>query len=145
MKNIDKIIHKCCAIKATVIENDEKDTGERMLLNFGHTLGHAIEQHYNYEKYSHGEAVAIGMYQITKLSEEKGFSRAGTTNKIKNILIKYKLPYEMDISIEDILTGIRVDKKNLGNSLNLILLRDIGESNIYKTTEKFFGGKDGKY
>ncbi len=145
INNIDKIIHKCCEIKARVVENDEKDTKERMLLNFGHTLGHAIEQYYNFEKYSHGEAVAIGMYQISKLSEEKGFSKVGTADKIRNILIKYKLPYEMNINMEDILSTIKVDKKNLGNTLNLILLKDIGESEIYKTTEKFFGGKHGKY
>ena len=49
-----------------------------MLLNFGHTLGHAIEQHYNYAKYSHGVAVAIGMYEITKVSEAKGFTKEGS-------------------------------------------------------------------
>ena len=67
MNNIEYIIHNCCKIKKEVVEKDEKDTGERMLLNFGHTIGHAIEQYYKYSKYTHGEAVAIGMYEITKL------------------------------------------------------------------------------
>ena len=145
INSIDKIIHRCCYIKSKVVENDEKDTGERMLLNFGHTLGHAIEQYYNYTTYSHGEAVAIGMYEITKISEAKGISKVGTAELIKDILVQYGLPYEMDIKIEDILVGIKVDKKNLGKSLNLILLKNIGESKIYKTTEEFFGGKDGRY
>ena len=69
MKNIEYIIHNCCKIKKEVVENDERDTGERMKLNFGHTIGHALEQYYNYSKYTHGEAVAIGMYEITKISE----------------------------------------------------------------------------
>lgn len=54
-----------------VVENDQFDTGERMLLNFGHTLAHTIEQHFHYRRESHGEAVAIGMYQITRIAEEK--------------------------------------------------------------------------
>lgn len=54
-----------------VVENDQFDTGERMLLNFGHTLAHTIEQHFHYQRESHGEAVAIGMYQITMIAEEK--------------------------------------------------------------------------
>ncbi|MBQ8435696.1 MAG: 3-dehydroquinate synthase, partial [Oscillospiraceae bacterium] len=62
---IDKIIYKCISIKRDVVENDEFDTGERMILNFGHTLGHAVERYYNYETYTHGSAVAIGMYMMT--------------------------------------------------------------------------------
>ena len=86
INDMEVVIHKCCDIKRQVVENDEKDKGERMLLNFGHTLGHAIEQYYNYTKYSHGEGVAIGMYVISKISEEKGLTKKGTSQKIKNIL-----------------------------------------------------------
>ena len=81
--NMERVIHKCCDIKRIVVESDEKDKGERMLLNFGHTLGHAIEQYYNYTKYTHGEAVAIGMYEITKISEAKGLTVKGTAERIK--------------------------------------------------------------
>lgn len=138
MHNIEYIIHNCCKIKKNVVEKDEKDTGERMLLNFGHTIGHAIEQYYKYSKYTHGEAVAIGMYEITKLSEELGITKNGTVDIIKDILIKYQLPYELTIDIEEILETMKLDKKNLGNSLNLIFLKEIGESFIYKTTSKIF-------
>lgn len=65
------IIYRCVDIKRQVVEQDQFDTGERMLLNFGHTLAHTIEQHFHYERESHGEAVGIGMYQITKIAEEK--------------------------------------------------------------------------
>lgn len=138
INNIGTIIHRCCDIKREVVEKDEKDTGERMLLNFGHTIGHAIEQYYNYSKYTHGEAVAIGMYNISLISEERGITEEGTSKKIKNILEKYNLPYDMDIDIENILDTMNLDKKKLGKKLNVILLKKIGESEIYKTTNEFF-------
>lgn len=138
INSMELIIHKCCDIKRQVVENDEKDKGERMLLNFGHTLGHAIEQYYNYTKYSHGEGVAIGMYAISKISEEKGLTKKGTSQRIKDILVKYNLPYELDINIEEILEAINLDKKKLGNNLNVIILNEIGSSKVYKTTAEFF-------
>ena len=97
MKIIDDVIHTCCDIKRIVVEKDEKDTGLRMILNFGHTIGHAIEKYYNFEKYTHGEAISIGMYEITKISEEKGLTEKGTADRIKNILVKYDLPYDVKI------------------------------------------------
>lgn len=138
INNMEVVIHKCCDIKRQVVENDEKDKGERMLLNFGHTLGHAIEQYYNYTKYSHGEGVAIGMYEISKISEEKGLTKKGTSQRIKDILVKYNLPYELDVNIEETLEAINLDKKKLGNDLNVIILNEIGSSEIYKTTAEFF-------
>ena len=137
INNMEVVIHKCCDIKRQVVENDEKDKGERMLLNFGHTLGHAIEQYYNYTKYSHGEGVAIGMYVISKISEEKGLTKKGTSQRIKDILVKYNLPYELDVKIEETLEAINLDKKKLGNDLNVIILKEIGSSEIYKTTAEF--------
>ena len=103
INNIGIIIHRCCDIKREVVEKDERDNGERMLLNFGHTIGHAIEQYYNYSKYTHGEAVAIGMYNISLISEKYGLTQVGTSVKIRSILEKYDLPYNIDIDIENIL------------------------------------------
>ena len=137
--NIEKIIHKCCFIKKCVVENDEKDTGERMLLNFGHTLGHAIETYYNFKKFTHGEAVAIGMYEITKISESKGLTEKGVSEEIKEILIQYGLPYEVEISDSSaILDTIALDKKNIDNVLKVVLLKNIGESYLEKTNLEFF-------
>ena len=138
MDNIEEIIYTCCNIKKLTVERDEKDKGERMLLNFGHTLGHAIEQYYNYSKYTHGVAVAIGMYEITKISEEKGFTKKGSAEKIKEILKKNKLPYEMDINMGEVIHSIELDKKNLGNDLNLILLKEIGNAEIVKSNKGYF-------
>lgn len=138
MENIEDIIYKCCDIKRDTVEKDEKDKGERMLLNFGHTLGHAIEQHYHYSKYTHGEGVAIGMYEITKISETIGITKRGTSNAIKDILVQYGLPYKMDIKKEEVLEAITLDKKNLDKNLNVIILKELGVSFINKTTVEFF-------
>ena len=139
MHNIEKIIHNCCYIKKCVVENDEKDTGERMLLNFGHTLGHAIEAYYNFKKFSHGEAVAIGMYTISKISEAKGITEKGVAEDIKEILIQYGLPYEVKIDEKSkIIETISLDKKNIDNVLKVVLLKSIGESFLEKTNVEFF-------
>lgn len=138
-ENMEDIIYNCCDIKRVVVENDEKDTGERMILNFGHTLGHGIEKVYNYETYSHGEAVAIGMYKITSISEGIGITKKGTSERLKNLLCKYNLPIDAKITKEEeLIEAIKLDKKNLNKELNVILIEDIGKAIIYKTTEEFF-------
>lgn len=131
LNNIDEIIYKCCSIKKAVVEKDEKDKGDRMLLNFGHTLGHAIEKYFNFEKYTHGEGVAIGMYAITKTSEALGITEKGSADLIKEAIVKYKLPYEAEIENKNkLLEAVAVDKKNDGNRLNLIILNKIGDAVI---------------
>ena len=109
-----------------------------MLLNFGHTLAHTIEQYYHYERESHGEAVAIGMYQISLIAEEKGLTAPGTSERILNLLKKYGLPYECGLPMEDLIDAIKLDKKNLGNKLNVVLLHEIGDSYIYPSDVTFF-------
>ncbi|MBU3093343.1 3-dehydroquinate synthase [Clostridium sp. CM028] len=136
LKEIDKIIYTCLSIKAAIVEDDELDTGGRMLLNYGHTIGHAIEQFFNFEVYSHGEAVAMGMYSITKLGEELGMTKTGTASAIKDILIKYNLPWMLpEIKSENIIETISHDKKNIGESMNFILIESIGNSFIEKINE----------
>ena len=85
-KNIGEIIYRCCKIKGEIVEKDERDTGERLLLNFGHTLGHAIEAYTKYKEYSHGEAVSIGMVEITKLFEKKGICEKNLSEKMETVL-----------------------------------------------------------
>jgi len=136
-ENIENIIFKCCNIKKQAVELDEKDKGIRMLLNFGHTLGHAIEKYYNYVDYSHGEAISIGMYNITRKSEELGYTKQGTADEIKNILtnldINYKLP---NVNMETIRNSVNLDKKNISGCINLILLKEIGNAYIEKIPVK---------
>ncbi|GAA0747215.1 3-dehydroquinate synthase [Clostridium oceanicum] len=131
--DIEYIIHRCCSIKKEFVEDDEKDTGKRMILNFGHTIGHAIERYFNYSLYTHGEAVAIGMYMMTNSSEKIGETNTGTAEKIKKLLIKYNLPYaSKKVDIDKIVETVSLDKKRKGNNINLILIKSIGESFIKK-------------
>lgn len=137
MGKLGEIIYTCCDIKRAIVEADERDTGERMILNFGHTIGHGLEKLQNYEGLSHGEAVAVGMYTITLSSEKAGITAKGTSDKIKDMLVKYNLPYEVQgISKEMIMEATAMDKKNIGKSINLILIRNIGEAYIHKVSRE---------
>ena len=135
------IIARCVDIKRIVVEADQFDTGERMLLNFGHTLAHTIEQYHHYERESHGEAVAIGMYQITKMAEEKGLTETGCANRIKKALDIYKLPSSCGIPMDDLKAAVTLDKKNLNGKLNVVLLKTVGESYVHPTDVEFFEGE----
>lgn len=136
------IIARCVDIKRIVVEADQFDTGERMLLNFGHTLAHTIEQYHHYERESHGEAVAIGMYQITKMAEEKGLTETGCANRIKKALDIYKLPSSCGIPMDDLKAAVTLDKKNLNGKLNVVLLKTVGESYVHPTDVEFFKRKE---
>lgn len=130
--DITEIITECIKIKAQVVANDEFDTGERMLLNFGHTIGHGVEQHYNYEKYTHGSAVAIGMYEMALLCEKYGICARGCSDMIKSALNAYSLPSKIDFDI-NLLTDVCLnDKKRQSKSMNIIVVREIGKSEIMK-------------
>lgn len=141
-QDIDEIIYRCVDIKRDVVERDQFDFGDRLLLNFGHTLGHAIEQYYHYEKYSHGEAVAIGMVQLTKIAEEKNLSFKGTSDIIKDICLKYNLPIFSDTKTDDLIEAISLDKKNLNKKLSLVLLKEIGNSYVYQSDLSLIKEKD---
>ena len=141
-ENIDEIIYNCVDIKRDVVEKDQFDFGDRLLLNFGHTYGHAIEQYYHYERYSHGEAVSIGMYQISQISEKENMTKPETSERIKNILTQYSLPFECRVETKDLMKAISLDKKNINNSLSLVLLKEIGDSYVYKTDQTFLLKKE---
>ncbi len=132
------VIAICIECKRDVVEEDEHDTGLRMILNFGHTIGHALEQYYNYERESHGEAVAIGMACITALAEEQGICKAGMYEEIVQLLGQYHLPIDCDVPMQELLSGIVKDKKNLNGKLNIIVAEEIGKAIIVPTTIDFF-------
>ena len=136
LEDIEVTIKRCCEIKAEIVEKDELDLGLRMILNYGHTLGHAIEKYYNYGKYTHGEAISIGMYEITKLSEKLGYTKKGTSIEIKKILEKYELPITDTVSVKELVEIIKSDKKNISGVLNFIFLKEIGEVEIVKIEEE---------
>lgn len=123
------------------MEEDEKDTGERMLLNFGHTIAHALETYTNYSKYSHGsEALAIGMVAIAPF-REKGFTKLGTATAIEAMAKQVGLPTELhmeSIDLDSLLAIMTLDKKNLDDHLKVILLKEIGISYVQDETIAFF-------
>lgn len=140
MAHIDQIIYRSCELKAIVVREDELDTGQRMLLNFGHTLGHAIEAYYQYELYTHGQGVAIGMVTITQLAEDKGITPRGTAAEIAQLCEQFNLPTVINEPGDyiEILKLLSTDKKNLNGQLNIILLETLGNAVVYPTTTEFF-------
>lgn len=135
---LPEIIARCVDIKRILVERDQFDTGDRMLLNFGHTLAHTIEQYYHYERESHGEAVGIGMYQITKCAEREGLTEPGCADQIRTALKIYGLPDSCGLPASELTGAILLDKKNLNGRLNLVLLKKIGESYVYPSDITFF-------
>lgn len=136
-QDIDEIIYRCVDLKRDVVEKDLFDFGDRLALNFGHTLGHAIEQYYHYEKYSHGEAISIGMVQLTRIAEAKGLTKIGTANQICNVLKAYQLPYVSYLKTTDLKQAMAIDKKNINKKLSYVLLHEIGQSYIYPSDLTF--------
>jgi len=128
---MEKLITDCCDIKRRIVEEDERDTGLRMVLNFGHTLGHALEASAKYGR-THGRSVAAGMAHITNSSERLGLTEKGTAAQLIRLLKKYSLPFKIPGGREQaIMEAIRKDKKQLSGKLNLVLLKQIGSCYIY--------------
>lgn len=132
MENIDDIIKTCVSIKRDVVSRDEFESGERMLLNFGHTLAHSIEKLNNYTGITHGMAVAVGMVLMTKASENAGLSEKGTADRIASLCRKYSLPVTTDISFKDMAQAAKSDKKTASTYINLVITEKIGSSFTYK-------------
>lgn len=128
--NLEDIITRCVSIKAQVVENDEREKGERMLLNFGHTLGHAIEKYYNYTGITHGYAVAIGMSTFTHIAERLGMCSAGTAEKLDALLAKCHLPLTDNAPIDTLYKYSLGDKKRLSSGMNIIICSGIGDSKV---------------
>lgn len=129
--DIEDIVARCVAIKARVVEADEFDKGERMFLNFGHTVAHAVEALSNYET-PHGSAVAIGMAVITKACMADGSCEAAALDALLPLLKKYNLPCECPYGIEDVYNVTLKDKKNAHGMITLVLPTAKGKSKLEK-------------
>ncbi|MCD8073406.1 MAG: 3-dehydroquinate synthase, partial [Alistipes sp.] len=132
MASIDAVIRECCDLKRQLVVEDELDTGRRMLLNFGHTLGPAYEAAYHYERYSHGEAVAAGMCLIAALGEELGLTAPKTRDRLAALLRQYGLPEAIPCSRQDYEKALNLDKKGAVDDLHLVLLTAIGDAFIHE-------------
>jgi len=130
--DILNILPASLTVKKTVVEVDEKEHGPRKLLNFGHTLGHAIEAHWNYERWTHGEAVAAGMSVATRASESVGLTEAGTSKRLTDLLEQFGLPTASDVPLGELTGRMLRDKKAAAGQLDLILIQKIGNGFIHK-------------
>ncbi len=123
------IVMRCSRLKAGIVEVDETErSGERAILNFGHTIGHALEAAAKLHGPSHGEAVAIGMLAAARISEQVGMFSPGNVPRIKNLLLKFGLPTSCQgINPDELLEAIRFDKKTTLGQTGWVLLKGIGK------------------
>lgn len=128
--HLEEVICRCVDLKRMLVEEDERDTGLRQLLNFGHTLGHPVETLSGYTV-PHGRAVAIGMAFITKASESLGLTPAGTTADLLNVLHTYHLPVTFDATVHELCEVALGDKKRHGDSLSFVILEQIGHAVLH--------------
>ena len=125
-----KIIARCCAIKAEVVSQDETETGQRAILNFGHTIGHAIEATSGYGKYLHGEAISIGQVFAARLSERILNLPAADVERIRALLERAGLPTEIRFDAsqkQKLLAAMKLDKKVSQGEIKFVLARQIGK------------------
>lgn len=123
--DIESVIERCVSIKAKIVSEDEFDLGKRQLLNFGHTIGHAIEKCTNFET-SHGIAVGIGMAIIAKISDNMKWSKENTYGEIVKCLENNSLPTNTNVNTQELLSVMVRDKKINGDTINLVVPEKIG-------------------
>lgn len=126
-ENMDTVVRRNVKIKAAVVAEDEQERGRRKLLNFGHTLGHAIEKRSGYAV-SHGHAVAIGMVLAARGAERMGFSPAGTLETVLAANRHLGLPTACPYGAGDLYKAATADKKRSGDSIDVVVLREIGRA-----------------
>ena len=131
-ETVGEIVARSVEIKADVVAKDERESGLRAILNFGHTVGHAVEQATGYERYLHGEAVALGMIAALRLSANLGACSADAEPRLGSLLKKFGLETEIpdDIDRGDLLSAMSVDKKVRGDSLNFVVSLGIGDCEL---------------
>lgn len=124
---LERVVRRSVEIKAAVVTEDERDTGRRAILNFGHTVGHAVEVSAQYALL-HGEAVAIGMAYEARLAEALGIAEQGTAARIRAVLDRYRLPLELpdSASVTGLVAAMRLDKKAREAAVHFALPRSIG-------------------
>ncbi len=131
-ENKANIIYKCLSIKKEIVEEDGQEKGIRKILNFGHTIGHSIESCTNFEKYSHGEAVGLGMVKMMYKNKNQ--------KRLINLLKKLNMPYEIKLDVEKIIEIIKFDKKSVSKEeINIVVIDEdeIGKCEIKKVTYNY--------
>ncbi len=143
-----EVVRQNCAIKAAVVGEDERESGYRSILNFGHTVGHAIEMLTEYRRYQHGEAVAIGMAFAARLSQARGLCAAAVAERIVALLQRAGLPTEIPKELigRHLALAVEADKKVSGDKVKFVCIEDIGRARFeYLTGEEVLGHAGGTH
>ncbi len=132
---VEKAIFESCRIKKTIVEQDERENGKRHLLNFGHTVGHALENLTHYAL-SHGEAVAIGLLVESHLAWQLGKLSMSSFERLHHILNKYGIPLRLPcrFSLEALLNAMRLDKKSIAGQPRFVIIEEIGSPLCYSSS-----------
>ncbi len=129
--HLSEFITESCNLKRIVVEQDERDEGPRQLLNFGHTLGHALEKVTGFTSLAHGEAISIGMSVFTRMSEALGWTVAGTADTVESVLSVNGLPTRFPtLPAQDVLEAMSIDKKARSGQITIVTLDRIGTSRL---------------
>lgn len=132
-EELERVIARCVEIKRGVVAVDERDTGPRQLLNFGHTFGHAIEQASGYE-ISHGAAVSAGMAVMARACAERGLCARESAERLIAMLRRLDLPTQTGFSRDTLFAAMLSDKKRAGGAITLAVLREIGRCELLRVT-----------
>jgi 3-dehydroquinate synthase len=128
-KTLRDVVARCCEIKAGVVGQDETESGVRAILNFGHTIGHALENSSGYGKYLHGEAISIGQVAAAKLSQKVLGLPSGDAARIEKLFVQAGLPVKIKLNAarrKKLFTAMKLDKKVSGGEINFVLAEKIG-------------------
>ncbi|MBE6956014.1 MAG: 3-dehydroquinate synthase [Ruminococcaceae bacterium] len=128
MERIEQVLYTCCAIKADIVGTDERESGLRMLLNFGHTIGHAFEVAGNYEKWTHGQAVAVGMLWAARLGAALGVTPESVEDEIAALLTQFELPHHIPCPRDVMERAVCRDKKRGDGGIRVVLLESVGSA-----------------
>jgi 3-dehydroquinate synthase len=131
----EEVVYRCASIKSEIVEEDEKDLGLRNILNYGHTVGHAVETVSDFQ-IKHGQGVAVGMIAAAMISQKSGILSADEAEKIKSIISRAGLTSTISgLDVKKIMLAMQHDKKKAGGKIRLILLKTIGEVLISDETD----------
>lgn len=131
LNELNNVIYGSVMVKRDIVQLDEFESGRRMLLNFGHTFGHAVESLGNYKLFSHGQAVSIGMVLATEYGIKLGITPKDCLSKLTVLLEKFNLPTKCPYTLKQMLAFLMADKKIRKDKINFIFLTEIGKAEIF--------------
>ena len=130
-ERLQHIVRRSCEIKAAIVAADEREHGQRALLNLGHTFGHAIERCAGYGEWLHGEAIAAGMCMAAAFSQRLGMLSAAEVERTRKVIAQLQLPVDPPkVQPGEFLSAMSLDKKVIAGQIRLVLLRAIGQAEI---------------